>query len=243
MEFENILYTPLDTGSIPNFDINSMYEWLSTSHIAQEKWRRRIGRLTSESAGIKVVYPWNISLAYFNMTGKGPGWLSDFDVKFPNLADFFTKCFGFNFEDIGSIIMLPMKEDVLGPGFYHQDHDWYGLRLYLEFEDIDNNLLLIKRTKEPYDKQSMIQTPVDENLLQQDEIPAKILNNRCCWYINNVRACHNIYVKNPGKRRLAVIFTSRFTNFDNVLPKIKELVLRSAKLYPNYVVEWTPENL
>lgn len=241
MQFENILYTPLDTDPIPEFDVNQMYSWLQTSHVAQERWRRRIGRLTSESSGIKVTYPWNISLAYFNMTGKGPGWLNDFDQQFPDLAKYFVSCFGFSFDDVGSIIMLPMKDDAAGPGFYHQDHDWYGLRLYLEFEDRDNNSLLLRKTKIPYDKQAMIQTPIDESLLQSKEVKAKILNHRYCWYINNVRACHSTFVAKPGSRRLAVIFTSRFTNFDNVLPRIKELVLKSAEKYSDYVIEWSPE--
>ena len=242
MNFENILYTPLDVPTVPNFDIDEMYQWLEESHTAQERWRRRISRFTSEGADFLVSYPWNISIAYFNMIGKGPGWLNDFDKKFPQLTEHISTCFDIPIENFGSVVMLPMKSDTIGPGFYHQDHDWYGLRMYLEFEDYDVNSLFIRPTKEPYDKQTMIDTPVDESLLQNREIKAKILNNRQCWYVNNVRACHSTYVSVPGKRRIAVLMTSRFTNHDLVFPKIKEMVMRSVGKYSEYVIAWKPEN-
>jgi hypothetical protein len=241
IKFENILYTPLDTKPIPSFDIDKLYQWLDHSHKDQERWRKRISKLTSESSGVVSNYPWNISIAYFNMTGKGPGWLNNFDLDFPNLTEYFLTCFNIPIDSVGSIIMLPMKTDALGPGFYHQDHDWYGLRLYLEFEDSKNNSLMIRPTKEPYLKQEMIQTPIDESLLQKKEIRAKILSNRYAWYINNVRACHSTHVDVPGSRRLAVIYTSRFTNHDDVFPIVKDLVLRSVDKFPEYVVEWQPE--
>lgn len=241
MNFDNILYTPLDVPLMPNFDIDHLYKWLDDSHIIQEKWRRKISKFTSENAGFIVKYPWNISIAYFNMTGKGPGWLNGFEEQFPQISDYISTCFGIPIENFGSIVMLPMRADTEGPGFYHQDHDWYGLRMYLEFEDYNINSLLIRRTKIPYDKQTMIETPIDESLLQSEELTAKILHNKQCWYINNVRACHSTFVKVPGKRRVAVLLTSRFTNHDLVFPTIKSLVEKSVKKYPDYVIEWKPD--
>jgi hypothetical protein len=241
MIFENILYTPLDTKPMPDFNIEELYNWLNISHQSQISWRKKISRFTSENSNFLDSYPWNISIAYFNMFGKGPGWLDQFEIKFPQLAEYISTCFGITVDNFGSIVMLPMKSDNIGPGFYHQDHDWYGLRMYLEFEDYQSNSLYIRRTVIPYDKQTMIDTPVDENLLQKDEIKAKILHNKQCWYINNVRACHSTYTKIPGKKRIAVLITSRFSNHDTVFPIIKDMVLKSAKKFPEYVIEWKPE--
>jgi len=242
MDFENILYTPLDTPPLPNFDLDKIYHWLEVSHREQERWRKKISKFTSENAGFIVNYPWNISIAYFNMTGKGPGWLNGFEEQFPEISQYISTCFDIPIENFGSVVMLPMKSTTIGAGFYHQDHDWYGLRMYLEFEDYENNSLMIRRTKVPYSKQTMIETPVNEDLLQDKEIKAKILNNRQCWYINNVRACHSTFVKEPGKKRIAVLLTSRFTNFDIVFPKVKKLVMNSVKKYTDYVIQWVPEN-
>jgi len=242
MQFENILYTPLDAPPMPEFDLDDLYRWLEQSHARQDRLRKLIRRFTSENNQQLGEYPWDISIAWFNMTGRGPGWMEGFQERFPGLADHINSCFGIPMEQFGAVIMLPMKSNTEGAGFYHQDNDWYGLRMYLEFEDYDNNDLLIRPTKEPYDQQTMIETPVDLSLLQDREIKAKILDRRQCWYVNNVRACHSTYVRVPGKRRIAVLLVSRFTNFDLVFPKIKELVMRSAEKYPDYVIEWRPEN-
>ena len=240
--FYDILYTPLDTAPMPNIDLDKMYQWLAESNKAQERFRKRINRYTSESNSPVPIYPWNISIAYYNMIGEGPGWLNNFDKEFPELVNYISTCFGIDLENFGSIVMLPMKDTTEGAGFYHQDHDWYGLRLYLEFEETDKNFLLIRGTKIPYDKQEMIDTPVDESLLQKKEHQAKILNNKQAWYVNNVRACHSTFVGAVGKRRIAVLLTSRFTNHDLVFPKIQELVMRSVDKYPDYTILWESED-
>lgn len=241
MEFENILYTPLDVKNVPDFDVDKLYKWLDKSHSEQAAWRRKISRFTSESASPIPIYPWNISIAYFNMIGKGPGWLNDFNIEFPEISEHIATCFNIPIENFGSIVFLPMRSDTMGGGFWHQDHDWYGLRMYLEFEAFKENSLLLRRTKIPYTKQEMIATPVDESLLQDEELKATIIDHRQAWYVNNVRACHSTFVTLPGKRRVAVLMTSRFTNHNLVFPKIKEMVLRSIEKFPNEVLWWKPE--
>lgn len=240
MDFDNILYTPLDTVPVPDFDVDRLFAWIEHNYAGQEKFRRMNRRFTSDTGEV-TYYPWNNTFPYYNILDKGPGWLNDFDKEFPALVDFFSNCFGIPIEDIGFIQMLPMKRDAVGAGFYHQDYDLHGLRIYLEFEDSVSNCLYIRRTKIPYDKQSLLQAPVDLDNLQKEEIRVSMPSNRFCWYINNIRSCHSTYVGAPGKKRISVIVASKFNTAHKIFPRLKDLVLKSAEKYPNHVIVWKPE--
>ena len=225
----NILYTPLDTPLVPKTDILKLLGWVkenSSSQIVIE------GRQDASQI-LKTGYPWNIIYAKTNST-----WQYDFDITFPVLAKFFSSAYGLENDDVTSIVLLPVKTEFAGTGFYHSDPDNYGLRMYIENEETEN-FLLMKPTVEPYMirpvfslDQSFTNTPLQDKI-----ISASLLSNNQTFFINNTRAVHAVNTVNPGTVRIAVIVNC--VRSTKVGAHISDLILRSAEKFKEHAVMWT----
>jgi hypothetical protein len=235
MEFENILYTPLDVPPKPNFDLNQLKFWLNEKYksVEYKEWLIKNG-----FAGEKIFknYGWNVVVAYFNMMDAGPGWIEDFDKEFPQLSEYIYSCFGFDLDRLGSIVFLPVKKDHIGLGDWHQDRDSYALRHYFAFDYPDKNKLLLRKTKEPYNIIQNIHSNDIESYLDNSIYECDIRSSTQSYYLNNVRAAHATYTEVPNVDRIATIVSGKINSTKENFEIIKDLVLRSAEKFPESVI-------
>jgi len=235
----NTLYTPLDCPPLPNVDIEELKNWITEYNIKLKEIRTFMNQGSKLGEAVATNYPW-APVNPFNRMFEG--WQGKFDEKFPELSNYFASAFGLTHDDINNLLVLPVKDQYVGR-FWHQDPDEYGLRLYLEYEDTPNPLLL-KKTKEAYTEQAAISPRYfspgsvvpDINQFLQDEIYTCKHTPTGCFYINNVRAAHTIDVIEPGKKRIAVIIYHNKSQ--PVLDKINALVERSLEKYSEYAITY-----
>ena len=229
-----ILYTPIDSEPVPNYDLNKLLDWVK-NHQAQELAVRRD---SSKHETLANVYPWDI--VYPKHNGK---WKFDFKEEFPEIANYFSSAFKLNEKDINSVVLLPIKNNFTGTGFWHNDPDPYGLRIYLENEE-PGEFLLIKPTVEPYNEHRSFGPgsvdPVIPNIKLQNVIhSAKLKNSRQVFYLNTTRAVHAVQVPQLGKLRIAVIVTV-FGNAD-INNHLNNLICTSADKFSEHALYWHPE--
>lgn len=241
MDVLDILYTPLDTQPMPDFDINELKIWLGDTYTIQSKETRSIldDRVNSTESIVKDRYPWNLTIGYSNMEDTGPGWINGFDKKFPQLAAWLFAAYGLNTEDVGSVLFFPVRQGHTGFGFWHNDPDSVGMRVYFEFEDSDTNKLFMRRFKEKYDTRTIFPHPLDiAKTCKPELLEAKLLSPKQCFYLNNVRAVHATYTEVPNKTRIACFVTPNKLRKQSFIDKVVPLVLRSAKKYKDYALLW-----
>lgn len=235
----NTLYTPLDCPDRPAYDIGVLKQWIAEQHLRLKEIRTHMHQGNNIGEHVVKNYPW-APVNPFNRTFGG--WQGDFDKKFPELANYFSSAFGLSIDDINNLLVLPVKDDHTGM-FWHQDPDENGLRMYLDFEDTVNGLVL-KKTKIAYEKQPAISAryfpagnaPNIEDYLQDEVYDCRILKPSQCFYLNNVRAAHSTVINNAGKSRIAVIIYHNKSQL--VLDKISELVERSVEKYKDYAITY-----
>ena len=228
----DILYTPLDVPPVPEFDVDKFLNWCKNNGPVQDIYNRKDASKKTDSK----IYPWNI--AYAKSAGN---WHSDFCEQFPQLAKYFTEAFGLTDKDVGEIVLLPVKQGFNGLGFWHSDPDEHGLRFYLANEDTENSLL-IKPTKEPYDKRpDVIVNRVEPSPHVQDkEYSAKIISPQQAFFLNNIRAIHAVKTNKPDALRIAVIIGG-LGPILRMRPSLKNLIVQSAQKYSDAAIMWTPE--
>jgi len=237
MNFEDILYTPLDIPEPPNVDPLEIIQWVQDTRTSKNGLNEYLSKNNLTAEQIDPQYPWDITPAWFNYTGKGPGWINDFDKLFPEVASYIDTYFGIPPEYRGLVLILPMKDGHSGEGFWHQDNDVFGVRFYLEFEDPDVNQLLLKRTKQLETKRTLGYPP-KMDLLQDETLVCKMKSSKQGFYLNNINAAHATLTNDPSKLRIAVIVSVRPEMFLKVHEFKKELVLRSAEKYKEYAILW-----
>ncbi len=240
MDLLDILYTPLDLPIPPEVDTQSLIKWINDNKSALEPFKQYAydNNISSEK-NPKIIWPWNMGLVYLNWNKDiNPGWICDFDKSFPELSNYMHTVFDIPIEELGSIVILPTKSNHTGMGFLHQDPGDVGFRIYLEFEHIGKNKLLMQKTKIPYLSQQSIPLPVDHDLLQDEVIECKTLSNRYCWYINNTRAFHGTYTEVPNSTRIAVIVSGNFETGPAITERLKNKIIESAQKYKDYAVFW-----
>ena len=240
MQINDILYTPLDVPSKPEFDINQINDWLTRNYQLLSQYKDMLSGNSFTAEKIFENYPWNLTVAYFKLFDeKEPGWLGNFDQEFPELSKYIYESFNLSIDDVGLIIFLPIKQGHTGLGFWHNDPEWYGLRHYFAFDNPDKNKLLMKRTKIDYDERPNFTLPIDENEYLQDEtIECKILSPTQSFFLNNLRSVHATNTIEPDGSRIAVIITGKFGKRKEMQEKIESLVIRSAEKYKDYAVLW-----
>jgi hypothetical protein len=227
-----ILYTPIDSDDVPEYDLNKLLEWVK-NHQDQNIFNRPD---SSRYKNFDNEYPWDI--VYLKYNGQ---WKFDFNVEFPELANFFSSAFELQENNIYTVGLLPVKNDFVGTGFWHNDADHHGLRIYLENEE-PGDFLLIKPTVEPYNIHRMYggrgtTEPVIPNVPLQDvTYSAKLKNSRQVFYLNNKRAIHAIQVPVAGRIRIAVLIKAIGTA--DVNNHINNLICDSAKKFAEYAIYW-----
>ena len=238
MNIFDVVYTPLDTPKMPTVDVSKLINWIDTSHSKLHEHNKTLIKLNATAEGILGdKYPWKLTPVYLNNELISTGWLNDFNVIFPELSTYFYTAFGLTLEDIGGIMLLPTVQTHTGLGFWHQDVDKIGLRMYLAFDDLDNQLLT-RKTKIKYDEKLDHNHSSLEDLLETEILDCKILNKNQCFFLNNVNAAHSIYTNVPDKTRIAAFFTEKYGNQNALISKIESLVVNSAKKFSDYSIIW-----
>lgn len=230
MKATDILYTPLDTPDVPDVDISKLLAWVAKHTFTQEIDGRQDASKMPELA---ESYPWHIMYPRHNSA-----WQFDFEKEFPELAHYFYSAFDMNEEDLYSVVLLPVKTEFAGMGFWHSDPDEYGLRLYLENQEPDD-FLLIRPTKYPYDTRPQfgLDPTFSNTPLQDKTFSATLRNPKQTFYLNNIRAVHAVRAFNPGTVRIAVIVSS---NNRNLKQHFNDLVVRSAQKFADFAIHWNP---
>ena len=229
----NILYTPLDTDAPPKINIDKFLTW------AYGIEYQNLKNAGDGSRGMSAeLYPWHI--VYARHSGK---WQAEFDKEFPEIADFLCRVYGMSVGEIFSIVLLPVRTDFVGPGFWHADPDGHGLRVYLENDQIDD-FLLIRPTVHPHNTRSLTLVPRDGIAphIQTVEHSAKLLRPNQSFFINNIRAVHSANVAKLNSMRIACIISpfNALNTMDSMKSDLQDLILRSAEKYSDYAIHWTP---
>ena len=238
----DIVYTPLDLPSPPMFDKVRLYEWIASTHNnpIQTELKHTYKNAVAESIfGDK--YPWDLVFAYFDVYNHRLGWQDSFKDVFPELSYYLHNVFNIDEGDLGQISLLPIRSTSNGIGFWHNDVDRYGMRVYLDFEDNENNSLLVKKTKLPVEEWASlgISQEYDWNPdhLQKEIYTCKMIRPDQCFYLNNLRAVHTTYVTKPSKRIAAFISGRPDTN-QKIWKNTAEIIVNSAKKYKDYAIMW-----
>jgi hypothetical protein len=228
-----ILYTPIDSDPIPEYNITKLLSWVKEHSPVQDITNRKDA---SKHELISKVYPWHIIYPRYNLS-----WNFDFDKEFPEIANFYSDAFKLKEDEINTVTMLPIKSDFSGTGFWHNDRDSYGLRMYLENQE-PGDFLLIKPTVAPYLEIMDIKWDSNYNItgipLQDITHSAKLKNPRQVFYLNNKRAVHAVQVPQPDKLRIAVII-SPVKNY-SITNRLNSLICDSAKKFTEHSIYWQP---
>ncbi len=236
MNMFDVLYTPLDVPAKPKIDINKLESWLKLNYVNQSKFKDILMNAGFHSESSIPNYPWDFTVAYFNAVDSGPGWLGGFDSLFPELSTYMYESLGLPLNEIGLISFLSTRPNQSGLNFWHNDRDITGIRMYIEYENSDQNKLLLRKTKIAHDRHIPLTIPVDENLLQEQVLECKFLSNTQTCFINNNRAAHASYTGVPGSKRIVAFITSKLGRQPIVADMLNDLVVRSAEKYREHAL-------
>ncbi len=227
MDIFNILYTPIDTIPVPDYSVSKLIEWIQHNQKQSITERKDASLITPQQ-----VYPWDIT---YPMTGKT--WRANFNILFPELAEYFYKAYGLEEKDLLTVVLLPIRTDFVGEGFWHTDPDETGLRMYLENTEHDKDFLLLKASKFPNAKRDPVRVPDHgKDPRYHDEVfSAKIYTPRQAFFINNVRGIHSANVTTMGAFRIAVIVTIG-KDLQDMPEKLKDLIIKSAEKFKDLAV-------
>lgn len=228
----DILYTPLDTPLTPKTDIDKLFQFISEyskdQNISNRLDASKISRLSN-------TYPWNLIYARNNKN-----WCFGFEKQFPELSDFFSSAFKLSENDILHVVLLPVRSDFIGTGFWHSDPDPIGLRMYIENQETDD-FLLIRPTVEPYNNRPQFKAgEFSTEIPMQDKIhSAKLLATNQTFYINNIRAIHAVNTITINTTRVAVIVVP---TQEAERKHIDKLIIDSARKFNDHSIYWNTPN-
>jgi hypothetical protein len=216
VNFEDILYTPLDVPDLPDFNVGELIGWLKETYPKYKSVNEYIASRGHSSEKKIENYPWDLTPIYLNMHGEKYGWVNGFEQKFPQLCQHISTAYGLTLDEIGSVYSLPMKEDYVGWGFWHKDYDPSGIRFYFEYESNQDNGLYIKKEGE-----------------EGNGVQCRVKSPRQSFFLNNINAVHATYTpkESVGKTRVAAFITPRFDNVEEFMDKTRKLIIDSASNY------------
>ena len=229
----DVLYTPLMSPDFPSYDYTKLLSWIHKFYSTQTIQNRPDSseRISGD------IYPWNIIYAKYDYA-----WRFNFDKEFPELAAFFGDAYNLATSEIDSVVLLPVKDEHRGLGFWHRDPDKWGLRMYLENTELENSLL-IKPTKLPHNFHSELPSTINPvgpwEFIQDIQYAANIPKPQQVFYLNNVRAIHTVNKSIPNSKRFAVI-VSTGKPMVSMPQHLRDLILTSAEHYKESAIYWSP---
>lgn len=238
MKAIDICYTPLDTPEAPEYSVEKVKQWITENTETLQPCVEELCRRGLAGQNDVEKYPWKLVFAFWNEYG---GWLNEFDKKFPELSKYLHEAFNLSEDELESILLLPMNNNIQGRGFWHNDGDRAGYRMYLHYENMNEDMLFLRKTVVPYDQSTWVKIKEEnsdtwnDNILQSPALQCVITKPNQCFYLNNYRSAHATYVKDKPKNipRIAVIINPK-----NV-PEDDSLVVKSAKKFKEQAILWS----
>lgn len=229
MESIDICYTPLDIPTRPNIDISKFLFW------AQNVYPQSCKTESSNAEGvIGEEYPWDL------VWGAWDGvWQNNFNNEFPELATYCYEAFKIRRHELGGAIFLPVRKTVTGTSFWHNDVDPTGFRFYLECEHYNDNPLLLRKTKLPYNEREGIVVPLNgnDNRLQEEIFNCKMTGPHMSYYLNNMRSVHAPTINVSGVRIAGFITVKKV--YQNIVRKrTNDMIVASAVKFKDHAVLW-----
>ncbi len=229
MESIDICYTPLDIPTRPNIDISKFLSWAQSVYPQSYK-----ENAPNAEKDIGEEYPWDL------VWGAWDGvWQDNFDKEFPELATYCYEAFNIKRHELGGAVFLPVRKTVVGTSFWHNDVDPTGFRFYLECEHHNDNPLLLRKTKLPYNERESIVVPLNGNddRLQEEVFNCKMTDPHMSYYLNNFRSVHAPTVNVPGIR-IAAFITVKKPYQEIVRKRTNDMIVSSAIKFKNYALLW-----
>jgi len=266
MNLRNILYTPISTSPYPkDFDLHDFREWAASVY---PQWIKKPVVLPDGNGNLIDLkkphyvnsmqnhfgekYAWDVTRGAHN--GK---FIDGFKERFPSLIHWFMKTFDFEEDDIQGILFISMRPDPEKEQ-WHEDHDSFGYRFYLDLPDGNDNPLILQPLKENFeDKNSLyanlykhdpeisinkyMYTEKFRKLIAQNKtLKAPYPEGLTAYYLNNNSSLHTVQWNKPHPDRL-----TGFIELKEDKPGLREkhiaLIKKSVEKYKPYVVEWSPE--
>ena len=234
MKSNDVCYTPLDVPEPPEYSVDEVKQWIIENTDELQPCVKDLCSRGMAAQDIDYKYPWRLVFAYWDEYG---GWLNDFDKKFPELSKYLHEVYNISEDELTSIILLPMNNNLQGRGFWHNDGDRGGYRMYLNYENFGEDSLLLRKTKEPYNHnnfKSISETDNnwDDGFLQKKEYECKMIKPNQCFYLNKYCSAHATYVEKQPKDlpRIAVIINPK------EIPTDDSLVTKSAEKFKDYAI-------
>ena len=244
VNFEHVLYTPLDIPDPPEYDAEKLIHWLNTPFERQQIIQNYISNKQWDSKHIfGDNYLWDLKYPFFNYFNENFKWDKSFVKEFPQIKEYVLDSFYLSEEELGAFVLLPMRKDKVGMGFWHQDIDVTGIRWYLDFESYETDNIMVKSCKERYTPTSPhpFKVPYSEETLKHyfnPEQTCRVMKRNQAFYLNNYSGIHATYTaeESVGKPRIASFIVPNAINTSNYLSRIMPLVMRSAEKFKDYAV-------
>jgi len=224
----DIIYTPLDIPEAPKVDLTNLMNWIQ-EHQASQIIHNRYDSSEIMSA---EEYPWNIIYSRHRYQ-----WYKNFDILFPQIAEYVSTNFKISIDEIEDLVLLPLKNNFVGTGFFHSDPDGYGLRFYIENNE-PNDFLLIQKSTKPHITRSQILNSSPEDFCSTLYRP-KLLKPNQAFFINNVRALHAVHSTRADCVRIAVTVTVP-KSIHTMNTELRDLIVNSAEKFSDYSIYWNP---
>jgi hypothetical protein len=217
VNFEDILYTPLDVPTPPFFDVDRLNWWIKETYPKQKYMRDHISQhgASAEKYFSGDSYQWDLVVPYYNYFGQNFGWIDGFDKEFPQICEYVFDAFDITPEETGAFVLLPLRPKYSGMGFWHKDIDETGIRWYLDFDQWENDKLFMRKNTD------------------KKQFECEVISKNQAFFLNNVSATHATYTspESVGKNRIASFILPRADKPKNWVNKAKQLVVRSAEKY------------
>jgi hypothetical protein len=265
MDISDILYTPISTSPYPDdFNLNEFRKWAADVYPQWEDKPIRLPQADGTVMDIKKPYYVNNMQEHY---GENYAWdvtrgilkgkyLNDFDVKFPSLLNWMCKTFELQPEDLDGLIFISMRPDPIREQ-WHEDHDAFGYRFYLDLPDGDVNPLVLMPMKQIYKTKAHLRAEIytldptagdgayaykNKNLMnvltQGRVVKAPYPKNLSAYYLNNFSTLHSVQWNKPDPLRLTGFIEVK-ENIPGILEKHNDFIKRCAEKYNDYVVRWS----
>jgi len=227
----DILFTPIDGPLVPQIDLSLLRTWINETFEIQNYPARKDGLKKNDPE----IYPWKSTYAKIQKK-----WVNNFETLFPELSTYFSDAYYLDPELILDVLLLPLKDDKTGTVFWHADPDLNGLRFYIENQQTEDFLYMVK-SNAPVNSQSELGLPSKPNIkdFKRKLYVPKLPNLKQPFYLNNIRALHAVNNKTASSGRISVIVTVD-KQMDKI-PKLEKLILTSAEKYKDYSIYYNDE--